>query len=141
MWALLAYFALTKLWAFSESKESVYFSLYIGFLAGLFCWLFYHFELGNADYDALQLMLQPFVLVVTIWGYVMDRFGAHKDCAIAFAAFVLAIPFLISLKAYRKGQEKKAVDVVIEKTSTVYDVVLTDGRGIESHYKITIKRR
>lgn len=137
--ALAVYYFLSTTPIMQESKEGIYFSLYIGICVGTVLWFGYHLMKKNADYEALQMILQPFVLIVTFWGYVIDKFGEYKNWAIAVAAIVLTISFLINLLNYKKEQEKKTVEVVIKKTSTVYDVILTDGKGIENHYKITLK--
>ncbi len=56
------------------------------------------------------------------------------------ATAVLIISFLISLNADNNRQKKKTVDVTIERTSTVYEVVLVNGKGIENHYRVTVRK-
>lgn len=92
-----------------ENKEGIYFSLYMGICVGTFWWFFHHLRKKNTDYKTLQMILQPFVLIVTIWGYVIDIFGSYKNCAIFWAALILTISFFINLINYTKEQEKKEI--------------------------------
>lgn len=64
----------------------------------------------------------------------------YKGWMATIATAVLIISFLISLNAYNNRQKKKTVDVTIEKTSTVYEVVLVNGKGIENHYRVTVMK-
>lgn len=92
------------------------------------------------DRDSIQIMLQPFVILSTFWGYILDEFKEHRNWVIATATIVLIVSFLVNLMDYAKRQKKKTVDVTIEKTSTVYEVVLVNGKGIENHYRVTVRK-
>ena len=137
--ALAFYYALTKISLISENKEGIYFSLYCGIFIGTAAWVWYHLKKENADYDTLQMIIRPFVLLVTFWGYVLDKFGNYKTYAIALATLVLICSFLINLKKFKHEQKKKTANIVVEKTAAVYDVILIDSKGVEWHYKITLK--
>lgn len=137
--ALAVYYFLSSTPIMQESKDGIYFFLYIGVCVGTVLWFGYHLKKQKADYEAIQMIIQPFVLLVTLWGYLIDKFGEYKNWAIALAALILTISFIINVVDYKKRQEKKTADIVIEKQSTVYDVIFIDEKGIERHYKITLK--
>lgn len=136
--ALAAYWLLTR-WKLPESKDGIYFFLYIGICVGTFVWFIYHLVKKNAEYNTLQMILQPFVLIVTIWGYIIDKFGNYKNWAIFLAALVLSISFFINLVSYAKEQKKKEVDIVVEKKGNGYDVILNDENGECRHYRVILK--
>lgn len=135
----LALYGLFSKGIIHENKEGIYFSLYMGICVGTFLWFVYHFKKKNTDYKTFQMILQPFVLIVTIWGYVIDIFGTHKNCAIFWAALILTISFFINLVSYTKEQKKKEIDIVVEKSDDGYDVILNDENGESCHYKVTLK--
>lgn len=134
------YCVITKFHFFSVKGESICFLLYMVIFWGAGIWLLCYLIYGNEDDDTIQMMVQPFVLLSTFWGYILDEFGEYRNWIIATAAVVLIISLLISLKAYNNRQKKKTADVTIEKTSTVYEVVLVNGKGIENHYRVTVRK-
>lgn len=138
VFSLTLYWVLTKL-ILSESKEGIYFFLYMGICVGTLGWFVVHLHNENTDYKALQMILQPFVLIVTIWGYIIDKFGSYKNWAIILATLYLAISFLVNLVDYVKEQKKKRVDIIVEKTDDGYDVIFNDDNKVKYHYKVTLK--
>lgn len=138
MCSLMVYWFLTR-GILQEKKEGIYFSLYIGICVGTFLWFVYHLGKKNTDYNALQMILQPFVLIVTIWGYVIDKFGIYKNYAIFLVALVLTISFLINLVGYAKEQKKRKVSIIIEKTGGGYDVILNDETRESCQYRVIPK--
>lgn len=134
------YCVITKFHFFSVKGESICFLLYMVIFWGAGIWLLCYLIYGKEDDDTIQMMVQPFVLLSTFWGYILDEFGEYRNWIIATAAVVLIISLLISLKAYNNRQKKKTDDVTIEKTSTVYEVVLVNGKGIENHYRVTVRK-
>ena len=137
--AISIYYLLSKVKVIQESRESIYFALYAGIFGGISIWYVYHLFKKNVSYGDLKMFIQPFVLVVTMWGYVLDKFGVYKKYAIFFAAFIFSVSFIIDMISYYKREKIETVDVKIEKVSTVYEVCIISDNKIEYNYKITLK--
>ena len=138
--AFPAYCVITGLGRLPEGKDTIGFLLYVSIIIGAGIWSLCYFICRNEEDETFQMVMQPFVLVVTLWGYNGDKFGIYKGWMATIATAVLIISYLISLNAYKNRQKKKTVDVTIEKTSTVYEVVLVNGKGIENHYRVTVRK-
>lgn len=137
--AISIYYLLSKVKVIQESKEGIYFALYAGIFGGIAIWYVYHLWHKNVSYGDLKMFIQPFVLVVTMWGYMLDKFGIYKKYAIFFAAFIFSVSFIIDMLSYYKSEKIETVDVKIEKVSTVYEVCIISDNKIEYNYKITLK--
>lgn len=94
--AISIYYLLSKVKVIQESKEGIYFALYAGIFGGISIWYVYHLFKKNVCYGDLKMFIQPFVLVVTMWGYVLDKFGVYKKYAIFLPlSFFLFLSLLI----------------------------------------------
>lgn len=138
--ALPVYCIVTEWGILSEGIDTVCFLLYISIVIGAGIWIWCYLICGNEDYDTIQMMIQPFVLLATFWGYTLEKFKDYKRVIIVIATSVLLVSFGVSWKAYRERQNKKTIDVTIEKTSTVYEVILIDEKGTENHYRVTVRK-
>ena len=134
------YSMITKFHLFPVRGKDICFSLYMGFFWEVSILVLHYLKGRKEDRDSIQIMLQPFVILSTFWGYILDEFKEHRNWVIATATIVLIVSFLVNLMDYAKRQKKKTVDVTIEKTSTVYEVVLVNGKGIENHYRVTVRK-
>lgn len=134
------YYIVTEWGDWPKGSDTMCFLLYIGIFSGAGIWLLCCLVYGNVNAETVQIMIQPFVLIVTFWGYILDIFGDRKELIIAIATVVLIISLVVSLKADIERQKKKTVDVTIEKTSTVYEVILIDEKGTENHYRVTVRK-
>ncbi len=137
--AVSIYYFLSGINVFEKSKEGIYFALYAGIFGGIAIWFIYHLLKKNANYETLKIIIQPFALIVTLWGYFLDKFGKYKTYAALLATLILSISFVIDLVSHMKETKRKTVDITIEKISTVYDVGIVGDDKIEHNYKITLK--
>lgn len=138
--AFPAYYIVTEWGSWPEGMDTVCFLLYIGIFIGEGIWLLCCLVCRNGDGEAILMMIQPFVLVVTLWGYYADEFENYKGWITAIAAAVLVLAFLVNLMVYNDKQKKRTADVTIEKNAAVYKVVLINGKGTENHYRITVRK-
>lgn len=58
-----------------EGIDTICFLLYISIVIGAGIWFLCYLICGNEDDETFKMMMQPFVLVVTLWGYNGDKFG------------------------------------------------------------------